>query len=113
MYSFLFQLQCGKSLQQVKMYSDLVCLVRNVKGQFFSLICKPYGRPVLCSEWMARTRGSDYPSILPFFKENKIGCFSYGLVNGKQQCQYPWNPVENGEPVPFTEEPSKTNPIRT
>ena len=47
----------------------------------------------------------DYPSILPFFKENKIGCFSYGLVNGKQQCQYPWNPVENGKPVPFTEEP--------
>ena len=53
----------------------------------------------------ARTRGSDYPSILPFFKEKKIGCFSYGLVNGKQQCQYPWNPVENGELVPFTEEP--------
>ena len=26
-------------------------------------------------------------------------------MNGKQQCQYPWNPVENGELVPFTEEP--------
>ena len=65
-----------------------------------------YGRPVLCSEWMARTRGSDYFSILPLFKEKKIGSFSYGLVNGKQQCQYPWNPIgEDGQPVPFTEEP--------
>jgi hypothetical protein len=67
--------------------------------------CKQYGRPILCSEWMARTKGSDYPSILPFFKEKKIGCFSYGLVNGKQQCHYPWNPIVDGERVPFTEEP--------
>ena len=67
--------------------------------------CKQFGRPILCSEWMARTRGSDYPSILPFFKENKIGCFSYGLVNGKQQCQYPWNQIVDGERIPFTEEP--------
>jgi hypothetical protein len=27
-------------------------------------------------------------------------------VNGKQQCHYPWNPTgEDGQPVPFTEEP--------
>ena len=71
----------------------------------FHEYCKPYNRPILCSEWMARTRGSDYPSILPYFKENKIGCFSYGLVNGKQQCQYPWNTMENGQPIPFPEEP--------
>ena len=67
--------------------------------------CSPFGRPILCSEWMARPRGSDYPSILPYFKEKKIGSFSYGLVNGKQQCQYPWNPMEDGKPIPFTEEP--------
>jgi hypothetical protein len=64
-----------------------------------------FGRPVICSEWMARSRGSDYFSILPLFKKYRIGCFSYGLVNGKQQCHYPWNPVEDGKPVPFTEEP--------
>lgn len=67
--------------------------------------CEQFGRPVLCSEWMARSMGSDYYSILPLFKEKKIACFSYGLVNGKQQCQYPWNHIENGEPVPFEEEP--------
>ena len=67
--------------------------------------CRQFNRPILCSEWMARTRGSDYFSILPFFKEEKIGSYSYGLVNGKQQCQYPWNTIVDGEPVPFTEEP--------
>ena len=68
--------------------------------------CEKYGRPVICSEWMARTRGSDYFSILPLFKEHKVGSFSYGLVNGKQQCQYPWNQIVDDEPVPFTEEPA-------
>ena len=67
--------------------------------------CRQFNRPILCSEWMARTRGSDYFSILPFFKEEKIGSYSYGLVNGKQQCQYPWNTIVDGEPVPYTEEP--------
>ena len=68
--------------------------------------CERYGRPVICSEWMARSRGSDYMSILPMFKERKVGCFSYGLVNGKQQCHYPWNPTEDDKPIPFTEEPT-------
>lgn len=36
---------------------------------------------------------------------NAIRLFLYGLVNGKQQCQYPWNPMEDGKPVPFTKEP--------
>lgn len=68
--------------------------------------CQQFNRPILCSEWMARSRGSDYFSILPLFKKNKIGSFSYGLVNGKQQCHYPWNPVIDGKPVPFEEEPA-------
>ena len=76
------------------------------KCRRFVRYAQSFGRPVICSEWMARTRGSDYFSILPLFKEQKIGCFSYGLVNGKQQCHYPWNPVgDDGKPIPFTEEP--------
>lgn len=75
------------------------------KCRRFVRYARQFKRPVLCSEWMARSRGSDYFSILPLFKKYKIGCFSYGLVNGKQQCHYPWNPTEDGKPVPFTEEP--------
>jgi hypothetical protein len=69
-------------------------------------LLKQFNRPILCSEWMARTKGSDYFTILPLFKRNKIGCFSYGLVNGKQQCHYPWNPTDkDGVKIPYTEEP--------
>lgn len=68
--------------------------------------CQQFNRPVFCSEWMARTKGSDYYSILPLFKKYKVGSFSYGLVNGKQQCHLPWNPEENGVKVPFKHEPA-------
>ncbi len=72
----------------------------------FIPILKQFNRPILCSEWMARTKGSDFYTILPLFKKHKIGCFSYGLVNGKQQCHYPWNPRDKeGKQIPFTEEP--------
>lgn len=71
----------------------------------FARFMLQFNRPVFCSEWMARTKGSEYFSILPLFKKNKIGSFSYGLVNGKQQCHLPWNPVVDGKAVPFTEEP--------
>ena len=66
---------------------------------------RQFGRPILCSEWMARTKGSDYFSILPLFKKYKIGSFSYGIVNGKQQCHLPWNAVVDGKRIPWTEEP--------
>lgn len=70
-------------------------------------ILKQFNRPIVCSEWMARTRGSDFYTILPVFKRNKIACFSYGLVNGKQQCHYPWNAKDkDGNPIPFKEEPA-------
>ena len=67
---------------------------------------KQFNRPIFCSEWMARTKGSDFYTILPLFKKNKIASFSYGLVNGKQQCHYPWNPSDkDGKKIPWTEEP--------
>ena len=51
---------------------------------------KKRGRPVLCTEWMARTMGSKYETELPLFKQEKVGCYNWGLVNGRTQCQYPW-----------------------
>lgn len=72
--------------------------------RFFKFV-QQFNRPVLCTEWMARTKGSDYFSVLPLLKKNKMGSFSYGLVNGKQQCHLPWNKVVDGQKVPFTEEP--------
>ena len=62
---------------------------------------RSHGRPIICTEWMARTAGSRFPTHLPFFKEGKIGCWSWGLVAGRIQTYYPWGSPE-GAPEPAT-----------
>jgi len=52
------------------------------------------GRPLLCTEYMARTRGSRFETHLPFFKEKRIACYNWGLVNGRTQTQFPWGSPE-------------------
>lgn len=52
---------------------------------------KRYGRPVLCTEYMARPLGSTFQAILPFFKEQGIGAYNWGFVSGKSQTIYPWD----------------------
>ena len=57
------------------------------------------GRPVICTEWMARTLGAKYETELPLLKDEKVGCYNWGLVNGRTQCQYPWgSPKDAPEP---------------
>lgn len=57
-------------------------------------------RPVICTEWMARTLGAKYETELPLFKDEKVGCYNWGLVNGRTQCQYPWgSPKDAPEPA--------------
>jgi endo-1,4-beta-mannosidase len=56
---------------------------------------KALGRPMLCTEYMARPRGSRFETHLPIFKENGVGCVNWGLVAGKTQTNYPWGSAEN------------------
>jgi hypothetical protein len=62
---------------------------------------KATGRPLLCTEFMARVAGSRLETHLPYFKEHGIAAFNWGLVAGKIQTQYPW---ESG-PKRFSAEP--------
>ena len=48
------------------------------------------GRPVICTEWMARTLGSKFETHLPVFKGKKVGCYNWGLVAGRSQTFFPW-----------------------
>ena len=62
---------------------------------------KTYGRPLICTEYMARTRGSHFSNILPLLKKNKIGAINWGLVAGKTNTIYAWDtPMPNGEEPP-------------
>ena len=51
---------------------------------------KRYNRPILCTEYMARPRGSTFDPILAYFKEQNVGAYNWGFVAGKTQTIYPW-----------------------
>jgi hypothetical protein len=57
-----------------------------------------YGRPVLCTEYMARTRECTFESHLPVFERENIGAFNWGLVSGKTQTIFMWDSVYAAEP---------------
>jgi len=58
------------------------------------------GRPVLCTEWMSRTLGSRFETHLPLFKAENVGCFFWGLVNGRTQTHFPWGSAPGAPPPP-------------
>ncbi|MBV9319938.1 MAG: cellulase family glycosylhydrolase [Mycobacterium sp.] len=51
----------------------------------------PLGRPILCTEYMARTLGSTIDENLPIAKRHNIGALNWGLVAGKIQTYFPWD----------------------
>ena len=48
------------------------------------------GRPLICTEWMARPHGSRFQTHLPLFAATNVGCYCWGLVAGKTQTYFPW-----------------------
>lgn len=77
-------------------YADNKGLKREIESQ------KKRGRPVVCSEWMVRALGSSFEKDLPLFKREKVGCYQWGLVNGRTQCQFPWWNKPGGKVDPKT-----------
>jgi hypothetical protein len=54
-------------------------------------------RPLICTEYMARTRGSFFSNIMPLLKKENIGAYNWGLVAGKTNTKYAWDtPMPNG-----------------
>ena len=51
----------------------------------------PLGRPIVCTEYLARPRGSSVEGILPIAKRHNVGAFNWGLVAGKTQTYLPWD----------------------
>jgi hypothetical protein len=70
---------------------------------------KRYGRPVLCTEYMARPKGSTFDTILPLAKKYGVAAINWGLVAGKTQTFLPWDswqrPYVTKEPPYVTVEP--------
>ena len=52
---------------------------------------KTIGRPLVCTEYMARTRDSYFETIMPMLKTENIGAYNWGLVSGKTNTIYAWD----------------------
>jgi hypothetical protein len=72
-------------------YSDTKSLIRQIET------LKKLNRPVICTEYMARTRNSLFQTHLPIFVEQKVGAINWGLVAGKSNTIYAWDtPLPDG-----------------
>ena len=52
---------------------------------------KSYGRPIICTEYMARGAGSTFDGSLPVGKREDVGMINWGFVEGKEQTYLPWD----------------------
>jgi hypothetical protein len=61
----------------------------------------PLGRPIMCTEYMARSQGSTVEGILPIAKRRNVGAINWGFVAGKTQTYLPWDSWDH----PYTTPP--------
>ena len=54
-----------------------------------------FHRPVICTEFMARSVGSTFDTILPIAKQEHVGAINWGFVAGKTQTYLPWESWEH------------------
>ncbi len=60
------------------------------------------GRPVICTEYMARKNNSKFETHLPILKRCNVGAINWGLVSGKSNTIFPWGSKEGSpEPTPW------------
>lgn len=60
-------------------------------------LLKAGGRPLICTEYMARTRNSRFSNVLPLLKKENVGAINWGFVSGKSNTIYAWDtPIADG-----------------
>ncbi|MBD2724652.1 cellulase family glycosylhydrolase [Hymenobacter armeniacus] len=69
-------------------------------------LLKTNGRPLICTEYMARSRNSRFANIMPLLKKENVGAINWGLVEGKTNTKYAWDtPLADGsEPLEWFHE---------
>lgn len=52
---------------------------------------KAMGRPVICTEYMARGAGSTFDNDLPIARRYGVAMINWGFVDGREQTKLPWD----------------------
>jgi len=83
------------SIQRTQIQQSDIISFHNYEGtaQFEKRIAwlKDYGRPMLCTEYMARSCGSTFEEILPLARAHNVAAINWGFVAGKTQTYLPWD----------------------
>jgi hypothetical protein len=66
-------------------YWDYSSNIREIK-----FLKEYYGRPIICTEWLARPLHNTVFEIFPLFYLEKIGCYNWGFAAGLSQTYEPW-----------------------
>jgi hypothetical protein len=74
-------------------YDDTVSMVKAIDS------LQKRGRPVICTEYMARKNNSLFLTHLAVLKRKNVGAVNWGLVSGKSNTIFAWNTKE-GTPEP-------------
>jgi hypothetical protein len=75
-------------------FSDVITFHSYDKPDVFErrvLSLQQFRRPILCTEYMARSNGSTFETTLPIARKYKVAAINWGLVAGKTQTYYPWD----------------------
>ena len=94
---------CGKQVHALMAAeSDIITFhnytdAQKLEAEIIAIKERFPGRPILCTEYMARSSGSTFQNCLPVFKKHTIGCYNWGLVAGKTQTHFGWQTVEKLE----------------
>ncbi|TSD67682.1 cellulase family glycosylhydrolase [Inquilinus sp. KBS0705] len=65
-------------------------------------LLKSHGKPLICTEYMARVRGSRFSNVMPMLKKENVGALNWGFVMGKTNTIYAWD-----APMPDGSEPKE------
>ena len=72
-----------------------------------------YRRPIICTEYMARSNGSTFEGTLPIAKKYNVAAINWGLVAGRTQTYLPWDswkrPYTDREPAVWFHEIFRTD----
>ena len=95
--------------QYQALHSDVItyhCYDEAPAHQRIVELLKTHGRPLICTEYMARPRNSRFVNIMPMLKKQNVGAINWGLVDGKTNTKYQWDvPIADGsEPTEWFHE---------
>lgn len=62
----------------------------------FIITLKEQGRPLWCTEYLNRREGCTFATHMRVFQREGIGCWNWGLVDGKTQTKWAWSDKAEG-----------------